>query len=69
MALSHQVKVSLESASDHLREALAFAARNEKPFFIREIGNMIHSIDAIQNTDELLDNVDNILKHYDEDKE
>jgi hypothetical protein len=30
---------------------------------------MIHSIDVIQDADELLDNVDDILKRYDEDKE
>ena len=69
MALSEQVRDSLDSASHHLREALAFAARNEKPFILKEIGNMIHSIDVIQDADELLDNVDNILKGYDEDKE
>jgi hypothetical protein len=52
MALSDQVRDSLDSASHHLREALAFAARNEKPFILKEIGNMIHSIDVIQDADE-----------------
>lgn len=66
MALSDQVKASLDTATDNLREALAFAARNEKPFVLKEIASMIHGIQTIVSADELLDTVDSILKENDE---
>jgi len=66
MALSDQVRQSLDAASDNLREALAFAARNEKPFLIKEIASMIHNIQTIVSADELLDNVDSMLREASE---
>lgn len=66
MALSQQVQQSLDSASDNLREALAFAARNEKPFIIKEIASMIHGIESIVSADQLLDSVDDMLREASE---
>jgi len=66
MALSQQVQQSLDSASDNLREALAFAARNEKPFVIKEIAAMIHGIESIVSADQLLDSVDDMLREASE---
>ena len=52
--VSEQVKQSLEEASHHLREALAFAARSESPFVIKSIGEMIFNAEHIQEVDEIL---------------
>jgi hypothetical protein len=41
MALSEQTLESLRKAEVHLRDALAFAARVEKPYIVRELGAMI----------------------------
>ena len=41
MALSEQTSESLKKAEIHLRDALAFAARVEKPYVVRELGGII----------------------------
>lgn len=62
MALSYQVKNEIESASTHLREALAFAARNEKPFVVKTLGEMIHALDTLSSADEFMDTVQDLLR-------
>ena len=59
MALSEQVIESLVEAESNLRNALAFAARNERPMICREIAKMISSIDTIQSADGILDALEN----------
>ena len=59
MALSEQVTDSLADAESNLRNALAFAARNERPMICREIAKMISSIDTIQHADGILDALEN----------
>lgn len=59
MALSKQVEESLREAEGNLRNALAFAARNEKSFVSKHIADMISSIDGLIKTDELLDKLEN----------
>jgi len=59
MALSEQVIESLLEAESNLRNALAFAARNERPMICREISKMISSIDTIQSADGILDALEN----------
>ena len=41
MTLSTQVETALNEAQDKLREALAFAARSEKPYISKHISDMI----------------------------
>ena len=48
MALSEQTLESLKKAEVHLRDALAFAARVEKPYVVRELGGIIAHLDNIQ---------------------
>ena len=43
MALSEQVKVSLRDAQEDLRNALAFSARNEKPYVSKHIADLLSS--------------------------
>ena len=45
MALSEQVETALNEAQDKLREALAFAARSEKPYISKHISDMMMKID------------------------
>lgn len=54
MALSQQVESSLKEAESNLRNALAFAARNEKPFVSVIISKMINDIDNVIGADKIL---------------
>jgi hypothetical protein len=58
MALSNQVEDSLKDAESSLRNALAFAARNEKPFVNTCIASMIHDIDKLIQIDKFMDKVE-----------
>ena len=59
MALSKSVEESLKEAEQSLRNALAFAARGERPMVCSVIADMIHRIESLQNTDSLLDKLEN----------
>ncbi len=61
MALSDQVKTEIDSAITHIREALAFAARNEKPFVIKSLGEMIHALDTLEHADEVIDAMQDLM--------
>ncbi len=58
MALSQSVKDSLEDASASLRNALAFAARGEKPHVCKGIAEMIASIDNMTTIEDIFDKLD-----------
>lgn len=58
MALSKQVEESLKEAESSLRNALAFAARNEKPFVSKVIADMVMNIDNVIKTNEILDKIE-----------
>ena len=72
MALSEQTLESLKKAEIHLRDALAFAARVEKPYVVRELGGIISHLDNIQGTETLFDKmttaIDRIEKKKDKDE-
>ena len=55
MALSESVESSLKEAEASLRNALAFAARGERPLVCTQIANLIKDIDAIQSFDGIMD--------------
>lgn len=59
MALSKSVEDSLREAEASLRNALAYAARQEKPFIAKHIADMVHSIDNLISADALLDKLEN----------
>tara|TARA_B100001996_G_scaffold370242_1_gene344443 strand:+ start:3874 stop:4086 length:213 start_codon:yes stop_codon:yes gene_type:complete len=61
MSLSTQVEEGLRDAEKQLRETLAFAARAEKPYIVREIGGMISHIDNLISTDGLFDRMDKVI--------
>mgnify|MGYP001502321518 FL=1 len=58
MALSNSVEESLNEASTHLRNALAYAARQERPIVCTQIAKTLSDIDSIGSFDSLLDTLD-----------
>ena len=68
MALSESVEESLKEAEASLRNALAYAARQEKPFVAREISAMICSIDHLIRVDQLVDKLENRMNGLGDDK-
>jgi len=59
MALSQSVEDSLKEATQNLRNALAFAARTERPMVCSVIADLISRIESVQNTDAILDKLEN----------
>ena len=58
MALSESVNESLNEAQQSLRNALAFAARQERPMVCSVIADLISRIESMENTDSILDKLD-----------
>ena len=54
MALSSQVKGSLDESVSHLREALAFAARTEHPIIVSAISELICRIDTLDQMNDIM---------------
>ena len=59
MALSESVEASLKEAEASLRNALAYAARQERPMVCSVVSDMISRIDSLMHTDALLDKLEN----------
>ena len=59
MALSQSVEDSLKEAEQNIRNALAFAARAERPMVCSVIADLISRIESVQNTDAILDKLEN----------
>ena len=57
--LGTQVEENLKDAESSLRAALAFAARQERPMVISVIADIISRIESVQNTDSILDKLEN----------
>ena len=55
MALSKSVQESLNEADSSLRNALSFAARQERPMVCSAISDMIIRIESLKKTDSLFD--------------
>jgi hypothetical protein len=58
----------LKEAEASLRNALAYAARQEKPFVAREISSLICSIDNLIRVDQLVDKLEDRMKGMGDDK-
>lgn len=58
MALSESVENSLKEAESSLRNALAYAARQERPIVCTQIAKMIHDIEQVQSFDGIMDMLD-----------
>jgi hypothetical protein len=58
MTLATQVEESMKEAQELLRNALAFAARTERPMVCSVIADLISRIDSVMNTNSLLDKLE-----------
>jgi hypothetical protein len=58
MALGAQVEESLKEAEASLRNALAFAARTERPVICSSISKMVQEIEHLQTYDSLMDKLE-----------
>jgi len=58
MALSESVVSSLKEAEAHMRNALAYAARQERPIACQGIAQILLEIDQLQSFDGILDHLD-----------
>jgi len=58
MALGTQVEESLKEAEASLRNALAFAARQERPMVCGVIAELICRIEGVMSTNSLLDKLE-----------
>ena len=56
--LSKQVIESLGDAKGHIRNALAYAARNERTCTVNQIAKILNDIENLQSFDSLLDKLD-----------
>ena len=63
MALSKQVIESLGDAKGHIRNALAYAARNERTVTVNAIARLLNDVESLQDFDGMLDIID---KHEEE---
>ena len=68
MSLSQSVTESLQEAESHMRNALAFAARQESPYVSCVIADMISKLDQLIQTDKFLDKVEGMMKKYEGDE-
>ena len=66
MALTKQVEETLNEAQGNLRNALAFAARNEEPYIAKHIADFIMSIDQLKNVSNVLAISEKIMKDIEE---
>lgn len=62
MALSQSVEESLDEAAAALRNALAYAARQERPVVCSTISELLCRIDSMKSFDGILDKLDDMIK-------
>ena len=55
MTLSKPVEESLRASQEHLRDALAFAARGEKSYVAKHIANFLADIDNLIVAQEMME--------------
>ena len=62
MTLSRPVEESLRASQEHLRDALAFAARGEKPYVAKHIADILASIDNIIDSQDIIERMEDFIK-------
>ena len=53
--LTQQVEDSLRASQEHLRDALAFAARGEKPYVAKHIASFLADIDNLVDAQDIIE--------------
>ena len=59
MELSETVKSSLRDAQEDLKNALAYAARTEKPYVSKHIATLLADIENLIDATEMIDKIEN----------
>ena len=62
MTLSRPVEESLRASQEHLRDALAFAARGEKPYVAKHIADILAVIDNIIDSQDIIERMEDFIK-------
>ena len=57
MTLSRPVEESLRASQEHLRDALAFAARGEEPFISKHIASFLADIENLIDAQEMMEKI------------
>jgi hypothetical protein len=60
--LTNQVEESLKEAEGYLRNALHWAAKNERPAICTTISKMIQEIENLQTYDKLIDKLESRME-------
>ena len=68
MTLSKPVEESLRASQEHLRDALAFAARGEQPFISKHIANFLADIENLIDAQEMMEKIRDGLTKKEEEK-
>ena len=67
MTLSKPVEESLRAAQEHLRDALAFAARGEAPLISKHIASFLADIENLIDAQEMMEKIrDGLTKSEEE---
>ena len=69
MTLSKQVEDSLDEALASLRNALAFAARNEEPYISKHIADVMFQIENLKSVTNLMAISDKVMKQLEEEED
>ena len=59
MSLSKTVSDSLEAAEGQLRNALAFAARQERPVTCVAVAHLLQRLENVKSVDDMIDKIEN----------
>ena len=65
MALGKQVEESLSEATSSLRNALSYAARQERPLVCKQIATLITEIESIGSLDDVMDKLEEFSNEKD----
>tara|TARA_Y100000401_G_C8288611_1_gene207417 strand:- start:98 stop:301 length:204 start_codon:yes stop_codon:yes gene_type:complete len=65
MALSKTITDSLEAAEGQIRNALAFAARQERPVTCAAISDLLQRLEAVSSMDSIIDEIEGNLPDLD----
>jgi dihydroxyacetone kinase-like predicted kinase len=59
MSLSKNVKESLKEAEGNIRNAIFWASKNEKTFVCKHLADILHALDTLEKTENMLDKLEN----------
>ena len=62
MTLSRPVEESLRASQEHLRDALAFAARGERSYVAKHIADILAGIDNIIDSQDIIERMEDYIK-------